>query len=257
MSNSAKERIIIPLDTSDVGKAADLVEALAPHVGCFKVGLELIYAILASVLCPAGSGEAHRNTDAARRLFGSLGPANLFWDGKLADIPNTVAGATAQINRIGVKCVNVHASCGRAAIRAAVEKATDCKVWGVTVLTSLSEAECISIFGNEPAAKVVEFADMLLEEHADGVISSPQEVKLLRAEPRFDALTLATPGVRPAWAAVGDQKRVMTPGEAIEAGADHLVIGRPITQPPPEIGDPVKAAQLVAEEIESALPKAA
>lgn len=250
---SASERIVIPLDKGNVGEALSLARLLSGKVGCFKVGLELIHAILASILCPVSPAEVRRNLDAVRELFDLLG-TNLFWDGKFCDISNTVGGATVQVNRIGVKWLNVHASAGRAAIRAAVEKATNCKVLGVTVLTSL-DSECVSIFGDEAPNKVLAFADMLLEEGAAGAISSPSEVPLLRAESRFDKLTLVTPNVRPKWAPINDQSknRSMTPGEAIAAGVDYLVIGRPISQPPAEIGGPLEAVRLITEEIEQAI----
>lgn len=247
----AKERIVIPLDMDDVSKAAGTVQALSPHVGCFKVGLELIHAILASLICPLAD-TAHRNLNTVRTLFNLLGK-NVFWDGKFDDIPNTVGGAAALVNQIGVKWLNVHASAGLAAIKAAVDRAPDCQVLGVTVLTSLDEAQCVSIFGENPPTKVLDFADFLLQSGAHGIICSPQEVALIRGESSFNQLTIVTPGVRPTWAAVGDQKRVMTPGEAIAAGADFLVIGRPISQPPPEIGGSLKAVQLIAAEIEQAL----
>lgn len=259
--DSGKERIIIPLDTDDVGKALGLVKTLSPHVGCFKVGLQLIHAVLASIICPVGPAEARRNLDVARELFNLLG-RGMFWDGKFADIKNTVGGAVTEVNRIGVKWLNVHASAGMAAIREAVAKATDCGVLGVTVLTSLSDEgnECASIFGKEASAKVLDFADMLLAAGACGIICSPQEVSLLRAQSRFKNLRLVTPGVRPKWYEPSDQKpddqgkdRVLTPFQAIMAGADDLVIGRPITRYPKEKGGPEEAARLVAVEIEEAL----
>lgn len=252
LSITARERIVIPLDKDDVGEALGLVQLLAGKVGCFKVGLELIHAVLASIICPFGPAEARYNLNIIRELFNLLGK-NIFWDGKFADIPNTVAGAAKIVNRLGVKWLNVHASAGRQAIQSAVDSARNCEVLGVTVLTSLGKDECVSIFGDEPNIKVLEFACMLLDCGAKGIICSPQEAVFLRSYAGFNGLVLVTPGVRPAWAAVGDQKRVMTPGEAITAGVDYLVVGRPITQPPPEIGGPVEAVALVAEEIEQAL----
>jgi hypothetical protein len=126
-------------------------------------------------------------------------------------------------------------------------------VLGVTVLTSHGEESCISTFGEKPGPKVVQFAKMLAEVGADGIVCSPQELELLAKYPELKKLKRVVPGVRPEWAPTQDQKRPMTPGEAIKAGADFLVIGRPITQPPKEIGGPVEATQKIAEEIEKAL----
>ena len=163
-------------------------------------------------------------------------------------------GASVAISRMGVRMFNVHASAGKEAILQAVANKRNSLVLGVTVLTSIDGDECVSIFGEEPRDKVIEFATMLVDAEADGVICSPQELEALKV---FDpgVLLRVTPGVRPKWAAIGDQKRVMTPGEAIKAGADYLVIGRPITKPPPEIGGPVEAAKKIAEEIVQALER--
>ena len=123
----------------------------------------------------------------------------------------------------------------------------------VTVLTSLSDSDCQLIYGAPSRDRVMEFALMAKEAGCNGVICSPKELEFLRREPALASMLMVTPGVRSAWAAVGDQKRVMTPAEAIKAGASFLVIGRPITQPPVEIGSPVEAAQRIAEEIAEVL----
>lgn len=243
----AKNRIILPLDVDSVAKAMKLVQQLAPHVGLFKLGLEFINTMLASLIVPVRS-DAERNLAEIRQLFQLL-EGMIFWDGKFDDIPNTVGGASVPVVKMGVKMFNVHASAGRKSVEQAVAKKGTSLVLGVTVLTSIDEAECFSIFGDKPGPKVLQFARTLAEVGADGVICSPQELELLGRQPELVKLLKVTPGVRPIWAAVGDQKRVMTPGEAIKAGADYLVIGRPITQPPPEIGGPVEAAEKIAEEI--------
>lgn len=247
----ARERIILPLDVDSVPKAIGLVKQLVLYVGPFKIGLEFIYSMLASLLVKDGV-EAVGNLNQIRELFWLLGSQE-FLDGKLADIPNTVGGASLAISRMGPKMFNVHASAGRDAVAKAVANKGQSLVLGVTVLTSIAEKECESIFGEKPSPKVLQFAKMLAEVGADGIICSPQELELLGQQSELKKLLKVTPGVRPLWAAVGDQKRVMTPGEAIKAGADYLVIGRPITQPPPEIGGPVEAAKKIAEEIASVL----
>ncbi|MEK9135034.1 MAG: orotidine-5'-phosphate decarboxylase [Patescibacteria group bacterium] len=247
-----KDRIILPLDVDSVQKATNLVELLAPYVGPFKVGLEFINTMLASLILPKDREEAESNLWAIRRLFDLLS-GKIFWDGKFDDIPNTVAGASIPVAKMGVRMFNVHASAGRESVVKAVANKGNALVLGVTVLTSIDSKECVFIFGQEPGTKVLRFALMLADVKADGIICSPHELSLIRTLPDLDSLLTITPGVRPEWAAVGDQKRVMTPGEAIRAGADYLVIGRPITQPPSEIGGPVKAAKRIAAEIAEAL----
>ena len=130
-------------------------------------------------------------------------------------------------------------------LRAAVASRRSSKVLGVTVLTPISSDECVSIFGDKPEQKVLQFAAKLLEAGADGIICSPKELSILRQNTAFDQLMIVTPGVRPEWAATNDQKCIMTPGEAIAAGADYLVIGLLITA----ADDPVVAAGKISEEI--------
>ncbi|RJO58968.1 orotidine-5'-phosphate decarboxylase [Candidatus Parcubacteria bacterium] len=232
-----KDRIIVALDVDDLSKAAALVDSLAEYVGCFKVGLQLLTAV-----------GAPRVVDFVHSRGGEV-----FFDGKFADIPNTIAGASKAVSDLGVKMFNVHASSGRKSVEAAVANKGESLVLGVTVLTSIDETECISIFGDTPGVKVMQFSEMLLDAKADGIICSPQELEFLGQNDELSSLFKMTPGVRPPWAALGDQKRVMTPAEAIKAGATALVIGRPITNPPKEIGSPLKAVMLIYEEIASVL----
>ncbi len=248
----AKDRIVLPLDVSSVAEARRLVDLLTPYVGVFKIGLEFIYSTIADLLL-RGDEEAIALLKEVRALAKAIGAEHVFWDGKLDDIPNTVKGASLATSRMGVKMFNLHASAGIEAVKAAVASKGDSLVLGVTVLTSIGREECISVFGDKPDNKVLCFARMLSEAGADGIICSPKELAELSGATFFDSLLKVTPGVRPEWAAVGDQKRVMTPGEAIRAGADYLVIGRPITKPPAEIGGPVEAAKKVADEIQEAL----
>jgi len=247
-----KDRIILPLDVSDVQKATELVNLLSGHVGLFKTGLEFIWSQIVNLLLLSDE-EAIALLKQVRVLAKAIGAPHTFIDGKLCDIPNTVKGASAAISRLGVKMFNVHASAGIEAIKAAVADRGASQVLGVTVLTSIDAEECVSIFGAQPSEKVLKFVEKIWLAGADGVICSPQEISVIRSQSDFCSLLLVTPGVRPEWAAAGDQKRVMTPGEAIKAGADYLVIGRPITKPPAEIGGPVEAAKRIAVEIAAAL----
>lgn len=182
-------------------------------------------------------------------------------DVKLADIPNTVGKAASALARLQGRMFNVHASAGAKAIEAVVAKKGMSKVFGVTVLTSIEPGECRSIFGADPKTKVLRFADMLLKAGADGIICAPKEGLLLRQLSRFNDMTIATPNIRPLWVMTNEERqrvkddqsidRQLTPEDAAKSGIDLQVIGRPILNPPPEIGGSVKAAQLIAQEIAS------
>lgn len=243
-----------------------LAKTLAPYVGYFKVGLELLTA-----------EGAPQVVKAIQKVGGKI-----FYDGKFKDIPNTIAGAVRAVTRLDVQIFNVHCLGGpemmktarktaeeEAALRGGMGGVPRPLVLGVTILTSLdyddlvemrlapklniADAEELKQIQTDFIKKLVQnLAYLAQEADLDGVVASPQEIQAIReyCQPEF---LVVTPGVRPAWAAVGDQKRVMTPGEAIKAGADYLVIGKPITKPPPEIGSPVDAANKIAEEIEEVL----
>ena len=230
------ERIIVALDVPTLEQALALVVQLSPYVGMFKVGLELATAEGAPQVVRAIKGRGGR----------------VFLDLKYKDIPNTIAGASKAAAALGVDFFSVHASVGVAAMEAAVANKDRSLVLAVTVLTSLDVERCSHIFGDPPGFIVPTFAEDALEAGCDGIICSPQELELLKDE-KCRGLLKVVPGIRPAWAATGDQARFTTPAEAITAGADYLVIGRPITKPPEEIGTPVTAAHRIAAEIESAL----
>ncbi|UMX47368.1 MAG: orotidine-5'-phosphate decarboxylase [Candidatus Nealsonbacteria bacterium DGGOD1a] len=237
MIKNARERIIYALDVSGSVAAMPTIKTIAPLVGIIKTGLELIT-----------SGEAPEVIKAIQGMGGQV-----FYDGKFDDIPNTVGRATKIAAGFGVKMINVHASAGKESIKAAIANKGKSLILGVTILTSIDETECKSIFGDTPGNKVVQFAEMLVDLGADGIICSPKELVLLGKIEKFNHLLKITPGVRPVWAETGDQKRVMTPADAIKAGATHLVIGRPISSPPKEIGSPTNAAYLIAKEIAEAM----
>jgi orotidine-5'-phosphate decarboxylase len=150
---------------------------------------------------------------------------------------------------------NVHASAGIEAMMAAVQNKGISQVLAVTILTSLEENNAHLIFGAPSKAKVLQLARDAKIAGVDGIICSPQELELLGKQKELAGLLKVTPGVRPEWAAAGDQKRIMTPGDAIVAGATALVIGRPITKPPQEVGTPADAARRIADEITEALER--
>ena len=233
----AKDKIIVALDVDSLEKAKPLVESLAPHVGCFKVGLELLTA--------AG---APKVVDFVHSLGGEV-----FYDGKFDDIPNTVGSAAKAVAGLKVRMFNVHASAGVEAMMAAVANKGQSLVLAVTVLTSLEENNAHLIFGGPSKAKVLQLARDAKISGCDGVICSPQELELLGKQKEISGLLKITPGIRGEWSEKDDQKRTMTPAEAIGAGATALVIGRPITKPPTEVGTPVEAVKRISDEIREAL----
>ncbi len=235
MKGTPKDRLIVALDVDSLDKAMPLVEQLAPHVGCFKVGLEL--------LTSAGAPQV------VKRLHDAGG--SIFYDGKFDDIPATIAGASRAAAALGVKMFNVHASCGKESLAAAAKVKGKSILLAVTVLTSLDETACRHSFGMSPLEKVLAFARDAADSGCDGVVCSPKELEALSKDSATAKLLKVTPGVRPDWATAGDQKRTLTPGEAIRKGASYLVVGRPILQPPS--GTPADAAKRVVEEIGKAL----
>jgi len=221
--------IAVALDARDIDTAARWANAVHPHVSVVKVGLELFCAHGPEVVRVVRGG-----TD-----------IGLFLDLKLHDIPATVAGAAKSVARLSPDYLTVHASGGRDMVRAAVEAAPDVRIAGVTVLTSMGEATLREIGLDGPAADAVRrLALLAVEAGARALVCSPQEVAAVRAEVGPD-VTLITPGVRPIGASADDQARVATPREAIAAGADLVVIGRPITG----ASDPGAAAAAIAAEL--------
>ena len=225
-------RVFCALDTNEATTAKRLAQQVKGHVGGLKLGLEFFLAQGA----------------AGYRAIADAG-VPIFLDVKLHDIPNTVAGAVKSLLPLEPCFITLHASGGAAMMRAAVEAAATGKMrpqlLGVTVLTSLDQKD---LAGMGHAASVEEqvllLAQLAKDNGLDGVVCSPAEVALLRRVLGPDFI-LMVPGIRPAWAAANDQKRVMTPKEAVDAGASHLVIGRPITA----AADPVDAAKRIAMEI--------
>lgn len=231
---SPSDPILCAIDTPDAGAARDLAAAVGPFVGGLKLGLEFFMA--------NGPG-------AVREVAGA---APLFLDLKLHDIPNTVAGAVRSVAPLEPLLLTVHCAGGLAMMKAAAEAAASVrgvrrmKIIGVTVLTSLNDADLASVGQNGPALdQARRLAALARQAGLDGVVCSPLEVSALRKECGAGFL-LVVPGIRPATAARDDdQKRVMTPRQALDAGADYLVIGRPITAS----GDPAAAARAIVTEI--------
>lgn len=233
----AKNRIIVAIDSNNLDDIRKIVLDLKPYVGCFKIGLE----VTSSIGGPRAIEYIH-----------SLG-GRVFFDGKYNDIPNTVGKASKAISQLGVSMFNVHASCGEDSMRAAVKNKGKSTTLAVTVLTSTDNENCQKIFGSSVKNKVPQLAMMAKNAGIDGIICSAQDLEYTKEYPDLDSLLKITPGIRSAWAAINDQKRIATPAEAIKNGADFLVIGRQITDPPAKVGTMIKAAILTAEEIELAI----
>jgi len=214
MTLPAKEKIIVALDAPDTASALKLAEALGDTALWVKIGLQLFTA--------EGPDIVRAMKDRGYKVFLDL---------KFHDIPNTAREAVHSAVKLGADMTTIHLSGGQRMIREAVEAAADSAllVLGVTVLTSFDEAELRGIGVNKtPAEQVENLVALGTSVGLRGVVCSPHEISILRA--RFGSdLTIVTPGVRPAGAAANDQQRVMTPGDAIKAGASYLVIGRPVT----------------------------
>ncbi len=244
----AKDRIFVALDVNSAHEACLLAEKLSPHVGGFKIGLQLGTSMLTELITAESQAAAEFKLTKIRCLFSIIG-SNFFWDWKFNDIPNTVGGASAAVARLKARMFNLHASAGFKAMQAAVAKKEQSLVLAVTVLTSLEESSVNLIFGAPSEVKVLQFARSAQRAGCDGIVCSPQELAFLGKETDLNGLLKVTPGIRDTDSPPDDQRRTMSAAEAIKAGADYLVIGRPITAAP----DPVRAANKFAGEIASAL----
>jgi len=228
----AFERIYVALDTTDVTYAVDLAEKLKGLVGGMKVGKEFFTA----------------NGPQGVQAIRDVGMP-VFLDLKFHDIPNTVAGAIRAAAPIAPHIINVHAQGGPEMLKQAAQAGKDAHIpltIAVTILTALDrdDLEATGV-PHSVEDQVVRLARLTQENGLDGVVCSAREIAPIRTVCGPD-FKLVVPGIRPAWAAKGDQKRIMTPRDAVAAGADILVIGRPITQ----ADDPVAAARKIAEELD-------
>lgn len=239
--NDAKQKLIFALDVDNLEEARRWVEQLQGQVGVFKIGKQLFTKCGPEVV----------------RLV-QAGGSEVFLDLKYHDIPNTVAMAGLEALRLGVRMFNVHALGGFEMMAKLVE-AVDAAcprgnpdrplLLAVTILTSSNEETLRAIGIDRPVSVMVpKLAKLAKDAGMDGVVASPKEVGLIR-EVCGDDFAIVTPGVRPAFASQDDQKRVMTPGDALRAGADYLVIGRPISA----AADPSAAARMILDEMQAAL----
>jgi orotidine-5'-phosphate decarboxylase len=220
------DRLVVALDVSARDEILRLVDTLAGTVGIFKIGLQAFIA----------NGPAIVRDVVARG-------ERVFLDLKIHDIPNTARHAVAEAASLGASIATVHAAGGEAMLRACNHDSL--LVLGVTILTSLTETDLLQIgFGGSAIDNVVRLARLAQSSGLRGVVASPLEIRPIR-EACGEDFVILTPGIRPKGADVGDQQRVMTPGEAVRAGATYIVVGRPITN----AADPRSAALGIAEEM--------
>lgn len=227
MTKEARDRLIVALDVDSVESARALVATLGETVSFYKIGMELAYG--------GGLSLARELKDAGKRVFIDL---------KLHDIGATVERATRQISRMGMDFLTIHAY--PQTMAAARAGAGELKLLAVTVMTSYDDADLAAAgYAFSVAELVARRASQAKAARIDGLILSPLELATIR--PRVGpGMLLVTPGVRPAGADAGDQKRIMTPAQAIAASANHIVVGRPITR----AADPRAAAEAIVAEIE-------
>lgn len=242
----ARKKLIVALDVDNAQQARELVNSLRDTVGMFKVGSQLFTAEGPAIV---------------REIVQS--GSKVFLDLKFHDIPNTVRSAGVEATRLGVSIFNVHALGGREMMQrtadaisqvAAKEGIERPLVIAVTILTSADSEQLAEIgMNSNPAEQVIRLASLAESAGMDGVVASPQEIAGIRSVVNRRDFKIVTPGVRPSEAALHDQKRVMTPSQAISAGADYIVVGRPITSAP----NPVNAARHIVAEMKAgiALPK--
>ena len=240
-SQATKDKLIVALDVETASSAREIVSALAGEVGAFKIGLQLF------VSC--GPIFVKELVDSGERIFLDL---------KFHDIPHTAAKACVEAARLGVWMFNVHALGGSEMMRRSVEEVADVcsrenletpKIIAVTVLTSSNATTLREVgIGLEVEEEVLNLARLTAECGLDGVVASPLEIVKIRQNIDDRRFLIVTPGIRPSFATNDDQKRVMTPKEAVAAGSDYLVIGRPITQ----TKDRLSAVKRILEELEVA-----
>jgi orotidine-5'-phosphate decarboxylase len=231
-NNDPRQRLIVALDVSSAEAARKIVTAVGDSALTYKVGMQLYTA---------------EGPQVVRDLLKS--GRQIFLDLKYHDIPNTVGSAVSEAAKLGVSMLTVHAAGGTKMLQAAVEAAKTrpgLLVLGVTVLTSMNgqDLETIGVAGTLED-EVVRLARLALENGCQGIVTSAREASKVRAELGHD-FALVTPGVRPAGSSIGDQVRVVTPAQAVVAGASHIVVGRPITEAP----DPGAAASAILADIQ-------
>ena len=241
MGNPAKTKLIVALDVETAPRARELFAALRDVAALFKIGMQLFTAVGPTIV---------------REIID--GGGDVFLDLKYHDIPNTVAAAGVEAARHGISIFNVHTSGGTEMMRCTADAVAAVshreglarpRIIGVTLLTS-ANAKVLAEIGvvNNPEQQVTALAQLAAASGLDGVVASPLEVTPVRAAVAKEDFLIVTPGVRPSGTQPNDQKRLMTPAEAIRAGSDYLVVGRPII----DAADPAEAARQIVKEMEEA-----
>ena len=252
----AKQRIIVALGAHPFAEALHIVEVLRDHVGGFMVGSRLL----------SSEGPGRALYFARQRMQGraptptsppASPPGILFYDRRLVEIPSNVVAEMADAARAGGDWINICAVGGRASIRAAVQHRGAMRVIGETIPSTMSDEECAQLFGTPVTATVLRLAELLIEERVDGIVCTAAEAIALRHRPNGSGLTIIATAIRPAGTRWDEHLRTATPAQAIRAGADYLLIGRPITNPRTTgmatDADRVAAAQQIARDIEATL----
>lgn len=239
-----------PATEEEFTEDVDLLSRLMPHIGMVKLGLEAMTAQL-----DLGAERTSMSVAEAMRDEMYAYDIPVLWDMKLHDIGNTVAGAVRNLAATGkTGWVTVHASASMKALKAAaaarhpVPEEEPLRIFGVTVLTDIDADECEDLFAEPPTEVVTDFAQRLIDAGIDGIVCSGRELEALAQRGFTRHLKTLVPGLRSPWAGTDDQKRVMTPAEAAELGADYLVIGRQILS----AVDPIEAARRTREEVDAA-----
>lgn len=243
--NSPAERIMVAVDVSTMEEARAIAEAVSGLGVTLKIGNQL---------------GTYAGWQAAIELAKEFN-VKVFCDTKFKDIPETVKQSARSITKLGPNFFNIMADTQGEALRGAVEGTRSAAaeigidppiLLGVSVLTSFTNEDSHRVYGTDSATKVQQFATIAAGAGLDGMVCSAEEAEMLRIDPMTRDLILVTPGIRPVWASPNDQARITTPAQAIAMGADYLVIGRPITQPPEEIGTPRDAVLTIIKELEGA-----
>ncbi len=244
---SRRTGIVLAYDKStfDDGDQMTLTE-VSSHIDFIKVGLEAMTA----------EDEETGKTIARRVREFAIEVLNkpVMWDGKFHDIGNTMAKAADNIAAQGSSMFTIHAQASESALRkiVAIGEHNNILPLAVTVLTDLDDVECIERYSSVAEDSVLHFADLAQKCGIRGIVCSPKELVMLENHNLAAGITTVVPGIRPEWASANDQKRVTTPADAARAGADYIVIGRPILSPPAFIGTPQKAAGIIRAELDQA-----
>lgn len=242
-----KDRIVFALNTSDLMRAEWLITMLFDHVGYFKPGLEFISAILAAILGSSDSVAAD-NLATIRRIF-IKAKGRILLDGRMAGVVNAIGPATKNLSDLGVSMLSVQVRQSVGALGAAAKNKGHSLLLASTPRSSVDFDECPTK-GLIPGDAVLRMIERAGERGVDGIICSSHETSWVRKT--LPDTLIFTRDIRPLWVPIKKRHKVMTPKEAIAAGADAVIIGKPISQPPPSIGNPTQAAELLVQEIAEA-----